>query len=132
MRQRKHNRSNRLSIVLSWRGMIKHIPTLGRLNSTPIGYFVNYLFINLIWSFVLLFFVKEPSFVASFEVDDYVLFFLKEKSVEQVAENQDVVYSRVIRVCKVRKNTNKLKNIYIRFYFLTLKKNPVFRAIIRA
>jgi hypothetical protein len=46
-------------------------------------------------------FVEEPIFVASFEVDDYVLFFLREKSVEQIAENQDVYYSRVIRVCKV-------------------------------
>ncbi len=43
----------------------------------------------------------EPTFIASFEVDEYVLFFLKEKSIEQIAENQDVYYSRVIRLCKV-------------------------------
>ena len=54
--------------------------------------------------------------MASFDVDDYVLFFLKEKSVEQVAENQDVFYSRVIRVCKVcslnrKKNENVLMKI---------------------
>lgn len=33
-------------------------------------------------------------------MDDYVLFFLKEKSLEQIAESQDMNYARVIRVCK--------------------------------
>lgn len=36
----------------------------------------------------------------SFEVDDYVLFFFREKSIEQVAEAQDQNYARVVRVCK--------------------------------
>jgi len=44
--------------------------------------------------------LNQPKFLASFDVDDYVLFFLKEKSIEQVAEGQDVSYGRVIRVCK--------------------------------
>ena len=38
--------------------------------------------------------------MASFDVDDYVLFFLREKSIEQVAEGQDITYGRVIRLCK--------------------------------
>lgn len=46
------------------------------------------------------FFSKEPTFIASFDVDDYVLFFIKEKSIEQIAEGQDINYSRVVRVCK--------------------------------
>lgn len=29
-----------------------------------------------------------------------MLFFLKEKSLEQIAEGQDVSYARVVRVCK--------------------------------
>lgn len=36
----------------------------------------------------------------SFDVDEYVLFFLREKSLEQVAEGQDENYARVVRVCK--------------------------------
>jgi hypothetical protein len=44
---------------------------------------------------------KEPTFINSFDVDDSVLFFLKEKSLEQVAEAQDMYYARVVRVCKV-------------------------------
>lgn len=42
----------------------------------------------------------QPVFIKSFDVDDTVLFFLKEKSLEQVAEAQDQYYARVIRVCK--------------------------------
>jgi len=38
--------------------------------------------------------------LTSFDVDDYVLFFLREKSIEQIAEGQDVTYGRVIRLCK--------------------------------
>ena len=33
-------------------------------------------------------------------MDDYVFIFLKEKSIEQIAEGQDVYYSRVVRICK--------------------------------
>jgi len=44
--------------------------------------------------------LNQPKFLASFDVDDYVLFFLKEKSIEQIAEGQDINYGRVIRVCK--------------------------------
>ena len=47
------------------------------------------------------FYIKEPTFISSFDVDDFVLFFIKEKSLEQLAENQDINYSRVVRVCKV-------------------------------
>ena len=47
-------------------------------------------------------FIKEPTFVKSFDVDDYVLFFVKEKSLEQIAEGQDMNYARVFRVCKVK------------------------------
>jgi hypothetical protein len=50
---------------------------------------------------IKLFFFKEPTFVKSFDVDDYVIFFLKEKSLEQIAESQDVNYARVYRICKV-------------------------------
>lgn len=43
----------------------------------------------------------QPTFITSFDVDDYVLFFLREKSLEQAAEGQpDSTYSRVVRVCK--------------------------------
>jgi len=42
----------------------------------------------------------QPTFIASFDVDDYVIFFLKEKSLEQIAEGQDQNYARVVRVCK--------------------------------
>lgn len=42
----------------------------------------------------------QPTFIASFDVDDYVFIFLKEKSIEQIAEGQDVYYSRVVRICK--------------------------------
>lgn len=44
--------------------------------------------------------LNQPKFLASFDVDDYVLFFVREKSIEQIAEGQDVNYGRVIRVCK--------------------------------
>lgn len=44
--------------------------------------------------------LNQPKFLASFDVDDYVLFFLREKSIEQIAEGQDMMYGRVIRVCK--------------------------------
>ncbi|CAF0705367.1 unnamed protein product [Brachionus calyciflorus] len=42
----------------------------------------------------------QPTFLKSFDVDDYVLFFLREKSLEQIAEGQDENYARVVRVCK--------------------------------
>lgn len=44
--------------------------------------------------------LNQPKFLTSFDVDDYVLFFLREKSIEQVAEGQDMTYGRVIRLCK--------------------------------
>ena len=44
--------------------------------------------------------LNQPKFLASFDVDDHVLFFMREKSIEQVAEGQDVAYGRVLRVCK--------------------------------
>lgn len=44
--------------------------------------------------------LNQPKFLSSYDVDDYVLFFLREKSIEQVAESQDVTYGRVLRVCK--------------------------------
>ena len=44
--------------------------------------------------------MTEPKFLTSFDVDDYVVFFLREKSIEQIAEGQDVTYGRVIRLCK--------------------------------
>ena len=54
--------------------------------------FFSYFFLSLL----------EPNFIRSFDVDDYVLFFVKEKSLEQIAEGQDINYARVFRVCKVR------------------------------
>lgn len=44
--------------------------------------------------------IVEPKFIKSFDVDDYVLFFVREKSLEQIAEGQDMNYARVYRVCK--------------------------------
>lgn len=44
--------------------------------------------------------LNQPKFLTSFDVDDYVVFFLREKSIEQIAEGQDVTYGRVIRLCK--------------------------------
>ena len=64
---------------------------------------------SLVFEFILCF--SEPTFITSFDVDDYVLFFIKEKSLEQVAEGQDVNYARVIRVCKVG------------FFFIYILKN---------
>lgn len=54
--------------------------------------------------------LNQPKFLASFDVDDYVLFFLREKSIEQIAEGQDVSYGRVIRVCKNDKSSLNLGN----------------------
>ena len=48
--------------------------------------------------------------MASFDVDDQVFFFLKEKSLEQVAEGQDVTYARVVRVCKSDTGSMSLGN----------------------
>ncbi len=43
-------------------------------------------------------------------MDDQVFFFLKEKSLEQVAEAQDVTYARVVRVCKSDTGSTSLGN----------------------
>jgi hypothetical protein len=42
----------------------------------------------------------QPEFIASFDVDNYVLFFIRERSIEQIAEDESKFYSRVLRVCK--------------------------------
>ncbi|RNA06932.1 semaphorin-2A isoform X2 [Brachionus plicatilis] len=56
--------------------------------------------------------LSQPHFLKSFDVDDYVLFFFREKSVEQVAEAQDQNYARVVRVCKSDAGALKLGNLW--------------------
>ena len=68
------------------------------------------LFANIIFLLQNLKIIKEPTFITSFDVDDYVLFFLKEKSLEQIAESQDLNYARVVRVCKNDIGTANLGN----------------------
>ena len=56
-------------------------------------------------------------------MDEFVLFFLKEKSIEQIAENQDVYYSRVIRLCKVKTKLLGGRKITLFIYRMTLVRS---------